>query len=675
MISFSKITYEGLLATDEIIAKVLKVSEMAQIARSEKRLREYLYLKWKQRSKKAVDKAVQLAIELKSNKEIIEAVNKIMYGWYDDVEKVFIDESNKTFKLAKIAGFKKATGIIDIPLDYTVEPFVEIEKARPKKTKPSVVAALKPSFNVADKQAINALVDHQLFWVGNHYSKNVSDQVAKVVKETMAEAGTSSRAAGKIMSKELEKVLATVKSPVGFMGTDKQYFEALSANTMTVARVHGLMRSFAEVGITKYQINNPIDNRTCETCLYLEGKEFSINEGMDQMHAELSAKTAEQVKEVHPWLTLNQIEEISSSPGYIKGEAGRIDSKALSENGQAFPPYHYRCRCSVDVSVEIKTFEQVLTPMIPPTPTKEAVIPSLTDRIINDLTTAQLISQRRVGDGVNQAMFVDLQTNDGRTVKGVYKSAKYEETMLRDNIKTGTFYKREKAMYEIDQEMEGTKVIPATINREIGNTGVGSVQAFVENADSLNEARSSLHSGYYFATADSNPSIRRTFLLDLIGANDDRHGGNSLWKFIEDASGKKSVEMVAIDNGLTFPNGMPARYLFPISSSEMNLSTQAKFLKLDAASVKQINSLKLKKVAEILKKNDIEKRAAKQTLIRIRALQQNPVIADKANNFYKQESVLKFFENAVASPEEILKNSADELKKIGAIIEKVWGEK
>lgn len=353
--------YVGLAASDSVIAKVLSISEVAQIARAEKRLREYLQAKWDDRAKAATNVAVALYKRGQKEKAIATAVGQVMAYWAADVSDVYLDEFELMYKLARIAGWKKANRLITSSLQYS-EPVTKAKKATKKPT-----AQALPNFELADEEALEALKKHQLFWIGDHYADGVSNGVASVVHDVMVEAGADRTAGAKKIAEKLLIELGMVRSPKGFNGSSPQYFEGLVANAATVARGHGQLNSFLQVGIAKYTVINPDDERTCERCHHMEGKTFTVQQGADQMHAELKAKTPDQVREAHPWMTAKGLKSISPK----SGKSGSSDSAALAKAGQALPPYHFKCRCTIDVDEESYSYNDLL-PMTLPTPDSEA---------------------------------------------------------------------------------------------------------------------------------------------------------------------------------------------------------------------------------------------------------------------------------------------------------------
>lgn len=340
--------YMRLSLSEHILYKATGQPEMAQMVRIEARLRQLLSVAWDKRAKQATSKAAAMAKNGSSPKNISAAINGVMRKWAGDIGKPFGLEFERTYILGRELGLKKATGQYSGEIRYSTPKFEEIEKA--------VAPSVQASFGLVDKAAVDALRNHQLFWIGTHYDRSVSDAIAQVTRETIAEAGGSSVLAGQLISQRIDETLQRVAIPERLIGTQKQYFESLAANAMTTARVHGSLRSFAEIGVSEYRISNPLDHRTCPRCGHMEGKVFMIQQGMDQMNAELNAKTPEQAKAIHPWMNSTELRAISP----VAGPAGAKDAKALSEAGLSLPTYHGRCRCTVDVTTDSMRYENLI---------------------------------------------------------------------------------------------------------------------------------------------------------------------------------------------------------------------------------------------------------------------------------------------------------------------------
>lgn len=331
---------EALDASDALVTKVVKVSRVAQIARIETKLRQFLMTKWNQRALQATKQATTLFRNGASSPQISSRVSSIMNKWKDDVVRRMFRDIETAYKMARDVGADKARGKIKGSLQYDTANFsnelgIEVKKAEP--------------FTLVDEGAVTAIQEEHLFWVGEHYDANVSKEIRTVTKETVIEAGTDRKAAAKTLQKRMKVALLGVKTPGGFSGSAAQYFEGLVSNAVTNARAMGQLMSFASLEVDKYQIVNPSDKRTCPVCSHVDGKIFTVQQGVSQMERDLKAKKPQDIKNIHPWLTPKEIRAISPKAGPLMGTAGAKDSKSLAAAGVSMPPFHFRCRCTVDI--------------------------------------------------------------------------------------------------------------------------------------------------------------------------------------------------------------------------------------------------------------------------------------------------------------------------------------
>jgi hypothetical protein len=344
--------YADMASFDFVVEKALGLSEVASIAKAELRLRKYVEGKWNVRKSEAAKTAARMAKGGKGYKEISSAVGKIMNRWSKDVLPVYNVEMRRVYRLARIAGHKKATGQTKASLQFNIP---KTEESTVTKAKPKVRAV--PNFDLVDQQAMEMLEDKNIFWVGNHYDANISDSVRDTARNTLVEAGQSTTTAGKLMESRITGMLSAFVTPSGYTGSQKQYFEGLVANAMTVGRVYGQLRSFSQIGITKYTIVNPGGDRICPVCASIQGTTFETKQGLEQIEREYAASNPEDIKSIHPWPKESQV-------------IGK-DADGLSAMGLSLPPYHFRCRCTCDVSTEIESYEE-LVPIPFPSSSKAA---------------------------------------------------------------------------------------------------------------------------------------------------------------------------------------------------------------------------------------------------------------------------------------------------------------
>jgi SPP1 gp7 family putative phage head morphogenesis protein len=329
---------------DAMLAKAVGISEVARMSRLESQMYRTYLAKWKLRSKSAASAAGSAARSGSKASAITAAVNREMAKWPKDVKAQANADVEAMYKLGRRAANRKAVTRSSDSLAYSLAksdlPTVQDVSKAGGSPRPEVGV----TFDVNDINAIEALQAQNMFWIGEHYGEHVAAAISTSVSEAMVQAGSSRAVTGELIRSIVERELGIVTFPSGFRGTAEQYFQGLAANTSTVARSYGQLRSFADIGVTKYVIVNPRDDRTCPVCSQMDGKVFSVSDGMAQMKAELEADSPEAIKEIHPWVSAKELKSIGGS------------SKALANAGLALPGYHFRCRCAVDIDVSVGSY-------------------------------------------------------------------------------------------------------------------------------------------------------------------------------------------------------------------------------------------------------------------------------------------------------------------------------
>lgn len=342
--------YDGLVAVETIIAKTINVSEVSQIARAEKRARDLMNDAWDDALRDAINKMIPALLGTSTLEKVMNVADAILNHWADDVVERYLDELERAYYLARTAAWKKATGQINTSLQYDMPELKTIKKAV-KKPPPLKYATMKPSFDLADEAAVGAMKAKEVFWIGDYYKKGVKPSIRKAAKGVI-ETGRGRSWGAEQLRHHLRETGTKVIVPKGFTGTSRQYFKGVVANAVTVARVQGQMRSFIDLGVTRYEIVNPLDERTCEVCSHMNGKIFTIEHGIKVMEAEIAATNPAGVKKAHPWMHGKELKQISPKAGAV----GMKDAQKLADAGFSLPPFHFLCRCTADVSHEAGSF-------------------------------------------------------------------------------------------------------------------------------------------------------------------------------------------------------------------------------------------------------------------------------------------------------------------------------
>lgn len=336
---------------DELVAKGLGVSEVAQIARTELRAQRLLAAAWNNRTKQAVAAASSAAARGASYKAIGGAVDSVMKRFEADVRKPYCAAIEQLYELARSAGWKKASGRSKGSLQYSKAEAAALTVPTQKAKSSGVVQGKispEPTFDLVDDNAVEALQRQQMLWVGDHYGADMSTAIRKGAQDVM-EQGLGRNESASQMRTTMEGILKGTVSPPGtFRGSSDQYFELLSANAATSARAWGQIRSFDELGCTRYELVNPMDHRTSEICRHLNGKVMLVANAKSQIASEAAAKNPTDIKRAHPWPSIKSVKALSPKAGHV----GAADSAALSAGGLSLPPFHARCRTTVDITME-----------------------------------------------------------------------------------------------------------------------------------------------------------------------------------------------------------------------------------------------------------------------------------------------------------------------------------
>ena len=179
---------------------------------------------------------------------------------------------------------------------------------------------IKLSFSVKDVEASKILADQNLFWVGEHYNKNLKEKFDDL---------TSSYFDG---DKTIQDVADDFEKNFNKL-TDqgKQYFYDLAEHQTNTVRELGKVNGFEQAGIQYYEVRAIIDDRTSEICQRMNGTIFPVERAVEYRDNILSLTDPEAIKEASPWLTPDEVQVLPADDGELPP-------------GLSLPPYHFRCR-------------------------------------------------------------------------------------------------------------------------------------------------------------------------------------------------------------------------------------------------------------------------------------------------------------------------------------------
>jgi len=216
------------------------------------------------------------------------------------------------------------------------ETFKATKKAFLRRFKKGIEKAekfLSSSLREIDYEAIEYLRTHTNWWMKNYYDRYPGEKMSELLRQGL-EKELSTKELGEVLQSYFYgEVLEDGEWPkVPGNMTPKEYFEGLSRNTISRARMNATVNGFIETQIEAYEIIATEDGRTCDICRSMHGRVFetaTAKRFVDQFN---SLETPEDVKSQLPWV--KNVSETSKATGDLP----------LSFS---LPPFHYNCRCNV----------------------------------------------------------------------------------------------------------------------------------------------------------------------------------------------------------------------------------------------------------------------------------------------------------------------------------------
>jgi hypothetical protein len=114
----------------------------------------------------------------------------------------------------------------------------------------------------------------------------------------------------------------------------------------------GFLSQASSQGVTRYRVDEILDDRTCPICAIMHGKEFNVVEQMDRTVRALSTQDPADLKTIMPWPTQSEA-NVSKLSGTSNDD--------LQAAGYGAPPYHARCRgLLTEISEEVEDFNSAV---------------------------------------------------------------------------------------------------------------------------------------------------------------------------------------------------------------------------------------------------------------------------------------------------------------------------
>lgn len=137
----------------------------------------------------------------------------------------------------------------------------------------------------------------------------------------------------------LVDMVRKAEEPLSFAAMLDKVVSGLADTTanLTVSRLanFGFLSEAAAAGVTQYQVNEVLDDKTCPVCLYMHGKVFDVAEEYGKTLEALHTQDPQDLRNIAPW------------PSQTKDglrELNRLSAEELQDRGYGSPPYHPGCR-------------------------------------------------------------------------------------------------------------------------------------------------------------------------------------------------------------------------------------------------------------------------------------------------------------------------------------------
>ena len=202
---------------------------------------------------------------------------------------------------------------------------------------------LDPTFALKNERAIGAISDTTSIFFKPEYEAQ-ADRFRRRAQDTMARGlsdGLDSRGIGANLKREFRDA-----------GLHRSYWDTVAANHVNRARSFSALATYAENGLTSYEVVAVMDERTTEVCRMMDGTILSIEEGLNAFDAFEAAEDLEQVKQVvAPFMRRDGGRIVTAGGVEVATRVGngwnRVSPDRMSASGVNSPPYHHRCRTTL----------------------------------------------------------------------------------------------------------------------------------------------------------------------------------------------------------------------------------------------------------------------------------------------------------------------------------------
>ncbi len=183
-------------------------------------------------------------------------------------------------------------------------------------------------FGLADEPAAIWLANDTQFWVGNAWDEGLGKEIADTALLVLEEGGGAAE-----VGRRLQETLGPR------FERSEDYWNVVGNATMQRSRNFGATQDFLDAGVSTYTIEAVMDERTSQVCETMNGTVFEVRHAVQLRDAYMEAESPEDVKAAAPWRQADAVAGIKA-----------LGPDAMATAGLSLPPYHGRCRTTVEVA-------------------------------------------------------------------------------------------------------------------------------------------------------------------------------------------------------------------------------------------------------------------------------------------------------------------------------------
>lgn len=203
------------------------------------------------------------------------------------------------------------------------EPVINLSDAlfRMGATEVGTATGVEIAFMRPDLDALDALKQGNLFWVGESWNSYTQDKINTILTEYFEKGMTREGLAAR-----LAEDFATVT------GRSEVYWNVVADHMAVKTREIGRVTGYERAGIEMVQVRARMDERTTQVCRHMHGRILKVSDMRAQIAAYNTASKSGNVPEMKRiWPMHGAATDLSQVP-----------TSALE--GTCCPPYHHRCR-------------------------------------------------------------------------------------------------------------------------------------------------------------------------------------------------------------------------------------------------------------------------------------------------------------------------------------------